>query len=312
MHAGPNPSQSQLPWERAGHAQITPSRTKAGSGTGLFTPQVSPMKTIPKYGTKPSPGFTLIELLVVIAIIAILAAMLLPVLAKSKNKAKSMNCVSNLKQLDLCWVMYCGDFGDRLLPNLANPDAGSSTSWISGKMGYMGGAPTDITDITNTSYLKAGLLYPYNNGIGIYQCSAQGPSPWAKQMTPVRSYSLNDQMNGNADPNLNAQPAYPLEYTKLSQIHSPSVSGANTFICESDFTIDDGLFAVKLATGGSFWQNAPSNRHMTGTPIAFADGHAEYWRYLESTTVKIPSEKYTTTPTNDRDLARLMTATYQP
>jgi prepilin-type N-terminal cleavage/methylation domain-containing protein len=71
-------------------------------------------------------GFTLIELLVVIAIIAILAAMLLPALAKAKAKAQSIRCVGNLKQLGLSNRMYCDEFNDFLA--YPNWDNGNATS----------------------------------------------------------------------------------------------------------------------------------------------------------------------------------------
>src|SRR4051794_1958509 len=66
-----------------------------------------------RQGCRDRRGFTLIELLVVIAIIAILAAILFPVFAHAREKARQTSCLSNLKQLSSAMLMYAGDYDER-------------------------------------------------------------------------------------------------------------------------------------------------------------------------------------------------------
>jgi prepilin-type N-terminal cleavage/methylation domain-containing protein/prepilin-type processing-associated H-X9-DG protein len=221
-------------------------------------------------------GFTLIELLVVIAIIAILAAMLLPALAKAKEHAQTTRCLSDLKQLQTCYQMYVGDNRDALPSNDVTSDGLSSTSnsWVQGD------AQTDA-DTTFTN-IKNGVLYPYNASVGIYRCPSDkkiisqnnahsaptGPIPI------TRDCSISGVLGGPVG--LYADPPI----LRFSAIVNPSPSRAMVFVDENENSVDNGSFLIDSKSENATWANLPGSRHSKGCTFSFADGHVEYrkWR----------------------------------
>ncbi len=245
-------------------------------------------------------GFTLIELLVVIAIIAILASMLLPALAKAKQKAHSAKCVNNLKQLSLAWIMYADDFDDRLAPNLL----GNTNAWIGGSVSSLPGA-TNVWDIKN------GRLWSYTPALEIYRCPGDilAFKVGGRSVIRVRSFSMNGRMAGDPQADF-VNPGLPF-FRKSTDIIRPGPAQANVFVDEEAKSIDDGFFAVRALPNVWLWQNSPASRHGKAGLVSFADGHAEIWRWREGTTASL-SGLDRSARKGDRDLQRFKDATYQP
>jgi prepilin-type N-terminal cleavage/methylation domain-containing protein/prepilin-type processing-associated H-X9-DG protein len=232
-------------------------------------------------------GFTLIELLVVIAIIAILAAMLLPALGKAKAKGQAISCASNGKQLQLCWMLYATDFNDRIVPNAIQ----DSHAWIDGSGASLA---YNLPGATNIATIQKGMLFQYNTSVKVYVCPGQqsvGIQSMNKllPLPPARSYSISGQMNGGTwngkgvDPIVLGQnPPSALAYTKTTQINRPAPAMAFVFVDESEYTIDDGYFAVLV--NQDTWQNFPAYRHSASASFSFADGHSELKRWREPST----------------------------
>jgi prepilin-type N-terminal cleavage/methylation domain-containing protein/prepilin-type processing-associated H-X9-DG protein len=237
-----------------------------------------------------SIAFTLIELLVVIAIIAILAAMLLPVLSKAKVKAQGIHCMSNLKQLQLAWFMYSGDNADRLVPTvglgplqvsfLPNPitDPGNpGNQWIYGDI------RTPLASI-NADLLRVGLIFPYANSISIFKCPADRRTAFfvttGGGAPTVRSMSMNGYLNpigGNAPP-LNA--AYKV-FKKQTDLGTIGAANCWVMVDENPWSINDGWFCVNPDPAASKWIDMPATYHNKSGGLSFADGHCEIKRWRD-------------------------------
>jgi prepilin-type N-terminal cleavage/methylation domain-containing protein/prepilin-type processing-associated H-X9-DG protein len=232
-------------------------------------------------------GFTLIELLVVIAIIAILAAIILPVLARAKAKAYGIYCMNNLRQLQVAWKLYSDQNNDWIAQSGQNSTTtypiptpylpgNPQANWVLGAVNTAAGSAA-----TNLAFIENGLLYPYVNNVSVYKCPADQKKVLGA--LTVRSMSMNAWMNpletwNDVIPYIGT--ARLRVFRKQSQLVGPRPDMAWVFIDENPNSINDGWFVCD-PNNNSLWYDIPASYHNNAGGISYADGHAEIKRWRD-------------------------------
>ena len=226
----------------------------------------------------------------VIAIIAILAAMLLPSLGNAKIKAQGIQCMSNLKQLQLVFLMYPDDNNDKMTSSgYVKPV--EVTAWVDGWEDFNGGN-LDNTDPGTLTDPKRAKFAPYLKSVGVYKCPADRSvvNVGGKQVYRLRSLSMGQQWAGPGDwldPagfGANVSSKKFRVYFKKAQIDTPAMRFV--FLDEHPDSMNAGGFANMMveASASARIIDFPATSHNGAGGLSFADGHSEIHKWRDGRT----------------------------
>ena len=238
---------------------------------------------------RKNKAFTLIELLVVIAIIAILAALLLPALAKAKENATGIACMNNNKQIMLAWSLFASDNEDRL------PYASAYKSESSWTFAWAVGVLRQTGVNQDLSFVTEGVLKQYLGfSKDVFKCPADKAiitDNRGRHIYRDRSYSMNIFMGGWSGWPFNSDTRW-TTYRKLEEIRNPS--NRWVLLDMRGESINAGNYRVDMAgypgdeSKYCFQQDWPGIYHNNATNFSFADGHCDKQRWLDKRTLVPP------------------------
>jgi len=230
-------------------------------------------------------AFTLIELLVVIAIIALLMAILVPVLRSAREQGQRVVCLSNLRQLTLAWVAYATEHDDQIVWGTAFSESGKAGNVYLSWVGRAFLLPESRDALIENP--QKGALWPYLKDVDIYRCT-RGHAGHAVTYTTVASAN-GPYMEGTHLPNgagLRVGRTV-LRLTRQTDIISPG-AGQRAVFMDNGYTPGGEDFSVPYLYPQWYNGSPPPIHHSDGVTLSMADGHAEYWKWKGRETVNMP------------------------
>jgi len=264
-------------------------------------------------------GFTLIELLVVIAVIALLLALLFPVLRSAREMGQRAVCLSNLRQLTLAWTAYATEYDGVLVKGetyIGRP-GGLHEGWVTGA--FLTERRSRLVEIPDK-----GALWPYIQDIDVYRCPR---GLWGHFLTYATVSSANGcPVEGTYVEDSRGNPLHGpdlqftgkrigstvLKLTRLTDILSPPSGQRAVFIDQGQATRFSNDFRVEYLYPKWSSESPPPMHHRAGVTLSMADGHAEYWKWKGRETIEMPRKRISTSRGTGFVYAEHLPEDYQP
>jgi len=235
----------------------------------------------------------------VIAIVAVLMAILVPLLRSARERAQRVVCLSNLRQLTVVWVAYADEHDGRLVCGSAFSREIRNHRWrLEGWVGRAFNHPKSRSALIENP--AKGPLWPYLRDVDVYRCPRAHESHAVTYTPVVAANNDTAAVEGTYVPGTAKQEATEvgvrvggtvLKLTRLADILSPGPAARAVFIDmgQTPTSLD---FYVEYLYPRWMYFSPPSLRHGDGTTLSMADGHAEYWRWKGRETVDMPRELF--------------------